>query len=292
LRYQYKYSSTPCNEETYCTAFLFNDRSNSLLTAGHCCDFLDWTCTFKPIVEFNVPASDGDGSINPAALNDQYPLDQLSIQCQNYNCSSYALGNDWCYFGVWRNAGTTLCPLQAQGSSYTLAPTVPPPDQSTLRVTGYGRDIDPGEGAHNFAQQTATGPFQNHAGTIVLHGVDTDGGSSGSAVEHVSTSLVYAIHTAGACTDSGGANGGTAINNLVLTWALASPKGVCKDCDGDGIPNGCESTGACCMSHSPNDCRYITDCECAAEGIWWYGETGKCSQINCFLAPSSPQQTP
>jgi V8-like Glu-specific endopeptidase len=275
VRFQYRYSSTPCSEETYCTAFLFNGRSNSLLTAGHCCDFLDWICAFKPIVEFNVPPSNPDGSINPAALNDQYPVDRLSIQCQNYDCSSYSLGNDWCYLGVWRNPGTALCPLQAQGSSYTLAPTVPPPDLSTLRVTGYGADPDPGEGGHNYAQQTATGPFQNHAGSLVLHGVDTRGGNSGSAVEHVSTSLVYAIHTHGVC--SFGGNKGTAIDRGALLAALAMPQGVCKDCDGDGIPNGYESTGACCMSHSPNDCRYITYCECAAEGIGWYGETGNVS---------------
>ena len=270
------------------TAFLFDGRSNSLLTAGHNCDFMDWTASFKPIVEFNVWWSNSDGSIIPADLDDQYPVDRLSIQCQNGDCSTADTGDDWCYFGVWRNAGTTLCPLQAQGSSYTLAPTVPAANGSPLRVTGFGNDIE--NPISHRAQQTATGPFRSHSGTTVAHEVDTEPGSSGSAVEHVSSSLVYAIHTHGRCAFGG--NKGTAVDHPGLQAALAAPKGVCKDCDGDGIPNGCESTGACCMSYSPNDCRYITDCECAAEGIWWYGETGNCSQINCFLAPSGPQQAP
>ena len=66
-------------------------------------------------------------------------------------------------------------------------------------------------------------------------------------------------------------------------------------CDGDdnGVPDECQQpvpVGACCMSYSPDDCTYTTYCECAVEGIWWYGETGNCSRINCFLAPSGPQQ--
>jgi hypothetical protein len=254
---------------------------------------MDFTCLFKPIVEFNVPPSNPDGSINPADPDDQYVVDPLSIQ----------YGDDWCYFGVWRNGNTSLCPFEAQDyNSYDLVTSVPPANGSTLRVTGFGRDYIPlgrtgGGNTGNFAQQTATGPYQDRTSTQVLHGVDTEAGSSGSPIEHVSSSLVYAIHTFGDCDnttslDAGGNNGGTRIDNPGLQAALASPKGVCGDCDENGIPNGCENTGACCMSHSPSDCRYITECECAAEGIWWYGERGNCSQINCFLAPSGPQQAP
>jgi len=52
------------------TAFLFNNQSNGLLTAGHICSLINFNCAFTPIVEFNVPLSDPDGTTNVAQPQD------------------------------------------------------------------------------------------------------------------------------------------------------------------------------------------------------------------------------
>ena len=59
-----------------CTAWLFNDRENCLLTAGHC-------AASASVVGFNVPVSNADGSYNQPAPEDQYPIDPASMQLRN-----------------------------------------------------------------------------------------------------------------------------------------------------------------------------------------------------------------
>jgi len=90
-----------------CSAFLFNQRPNCFLTAGHC----PVVGPFE-VVEFNVPLSDPDGTINHPPPQDQYPVDLNSIQF-----SYLGLGHDWCQFGAFNNTTTLLSPLRAQGAS-------------------------------------------------------------------------------------------------------------------------------------------------------------------------------
>lgn len=70
-----------CRFITGCSAFLLTDNQNCFLTAGHCCVHVDFgaTCAFRPVVEFNVPLSQSNGTITPARPEDQYPLDRYSI---------------------------------------------------------------------------------------------------------------------------------------------------------------------------------------------------------------------
>ncbi len=121
-----------------CTAFLFNGHPRCLLTAGHCPFFGGMDC-----VEFNVPLSDCDGSVNHPGPEDQYPIDQASIQYQITTDPFLGTGDDWSSFGVFDNTNTGLSPLEAQGASYQLVQIVPNADGSTLRITGYGTDESP-----------------------------------------------------------------------------------------------------------------------------------------------------
>ena len=189
-----------CTVETWCTAFLFNDRSNCALSAGHCCIEVDFGCGFPPVIEFNIPSSDPDGAINYAHPDDQYSVRQISSD----QFQASGAGNDWCWFTVFDNTNTGLSPLEAQGASYQLAQIVPNADGSTLRITGYGCDESCSGllNEDNGTEQTDSAPYQSKVGTTVKYRIDTLGGNSGSAVEHVSDGLVYAIHTHGGCSDS------------------------------------------------------------------------------------------
>lgn len=112
-----------------CTGFLFNERSNCLLTAGHCAGGMvaEEEAT---VVQFNVPLSSCNGTINHPAAQYQYPFDPSSIQ---YHWDGLP-AEDWCQFGVFDNTTTALSPLKAQGASYKLATIVPSADESTLRI--------------------------------------------------------------------------------------------------------------------------------------------------------------
>ncbi len=120
-RFRFHAAGWGCTRETWCTAFLFDAKPNCLLTAGHCCSGADFNCgfmscdvqgEFPAIVEFNVPPSEPDGTINCAAPEDQYPVDVGSVQFQ------YAgIGDDWCYLGVFNNTTTGVSPLEGQGAS-------------------------------------------------------------------------------------------------------------------------------------------------------------------------------
>jgi hypothetical protein len=82
----------------FCTAFLFQAGSGTnptcFLAAGHCYP------QSGDIVEFNVPYSNPDGTVNFAAPQDQYPVDSASVQLSN------GFGNDWAFFGCFPNSNT------------------------------------------------------------------------------------------------------------------------------------------------------------------------------------------
>ena len=221
-----------------CTGFLFNQRPNCLLTAGHC-----YGADNLQVVQFNVPESYPDGTIRNPPLEDQYPVDRRSVQFQYLHDPDHYPGNDWCVFGTINNDITGRSPLQAQGASYRLATSVPTADGSTLRMTGYGIDSSPLR--YNRTQQTDAGPYEekevSQFKTIVKYFIDTDGGNSGSAVEHIASGLVYAIHTHG-CLANGEIARGTPIDHPGLQSALACPVvfNVCTDCNGNGILDQCD----------------------------------------------------
>jgi len=281
-------SNDPRSARTYgsaiCSAFLFNDRPNCLLTAGHCCALFYYGVG----VEFNVPWSTPSGAIRHPGPEDQYPVDRASVRYRNGG-----IGNDWCVFSVFDNTTTGLSPLEAQGASYQLAENVPPPNGSTVGVTGYGADLTPPE--FNHTQQTHAGPYNAGGGTTVRFVVDVMPGNSGSAVEHLSSELVYGIVTHSGCFLFSGI--ATRIDRPDLQGAIPCAlcgdnndcnsngnsdecdiaSGTSLDCNNNGVPDECESSlGACCVDDT---CTVVRQTCCDSQGGAFAGPGTTCEPV-------------
>lgn len=211
-----------------CTAWLFDDRPNCMITAGHCASGM--TTVF-----FNVPLSNANGSVNFPPPRDQYAVDPDSVQFENGG-----VGNDWCYFGCFNNSTTGMSPFEAQGDSYELAvPNSSIFDLSDLiRITGFGVVSAPVSPTFNQAQKTHAGPFVSFSGTTLSYQTDTTGGNSGSPIADASTGIVYGVHTHGGC-DSFGGNFGTGYNHADFLDAVANPQGICEGITGP-VNDNCE----------------------------------------------------
>ena len=200
-----------------CTAWLIDDCRGCSLTAGHCTGNIS-------VLQFNVPLSNGNGSLNNPPASDQYAIDPASL----ISNGGQGIGNDWGYFGTFPNTNTGLTAAQAAGSVFTVG--VPPTTTTgnDIRITGFGVDSTPQ--THNQVQQTHVGPLVNNTGTQLGYVTETTGGNSGSPVIHEQTGHAVGIHTHGGCTTSGtGNNWGTQSTHPDLQNALANPQGICAD---------------------------------------------------------------
>lgn len=203
-----------------CTGWMIDDDNHCFLSAGHC----GVSSSFQ-VIEFNVPLSEPNGSVNHPPPEDQYAIDPASMQVVNGG-----VGNDWAYFGGFANTQTGLTPFQAQGEAYTLGDPPATVGGETIRIVGYG-SVSGTQGtpeSWNFVQKEHTGPLDSVSPTTLRYVVDTTGGNSGSPVFNDDTGLAIGIHTHGGCFSSGaGANNGTSILVTGLQDALANPLGVC-----------------------------------------------------------------
>ncbi len=197
-----------------CTGWLIPN--GNFLTAGHCCA----TLTSINIIEFNVPASNSNGTTVAADPDDQYPVIDASVTNQNAG-----VGDDWCVFSVGVNSNTGKTPVEKNGVigvlDYSFFRVTHDNIPVTARVTGYGTDnVPPGSGGGNNSssqtEQTHSGPFVGETTTsandISLgYTIDTEGGNSGSPVFIDGTRNAIGIHTNGGCNTSGtpGNNSGT-----------------------------------------------------------------------------------
>ena len=199
-----------------CTLWLFNDRNNCLLTAGHCAGGTD-------VASFNVPLSNSNGQPVFPPPEDQYAVDFDSMQATNGGT-----GNDWAYFGCFPNSNTGLTAFQAQGDSFELvdAPQTAGADDM-IRITGHGSTSAPVSPTWNGAQKTHVGPFTSTSTTELRYRTDTTGGNSGSPVIFEPTGQAIGIHTHGGCGNGGGTNLGTSSLNAGFANALANPLGIC-----------------------------------------------------------------
>lgn len=202
-----------------CTGW--NVTNGAHLTAGHC-DRFD-----AQILEFNVPASQSDGTIVHPPPQDQYP-----IVASSFVSAATGIGNDWAVFATNPNSNTGLRAVLAQGKAFRMSRDS---TSTNLRVTGYGVDGPPPDfGRFSFSprnsdsqtQQTHVGP---NAGETVSgandafwrYAVDTQPGNSGSPlVANDAQALTLGIHTHGGCGTGGGNNHGTSFEHDGLETAI------------------------------------------------------------------------
>ncbi len=193
-----------------CTAWIIPN--GKIVSAGHCLD----NASQVNVLEFNVPFSLPDGTIQHPGPEDQYPADVSTIVF-----SQGTIGNDWGVFEVFPNPITGLMPREAQNAFFTLVQDLGP---DSIRITGYGVDGPPpgfGNGPRdstNQTQQTQSGPNAGSSGTTMRYVTDTQGGNSGSPVIDEASGFALGVHTHGYCTSSGGNNRGTSLFNTAF-WA-------------------------------------------------------------------------
>ena len=201
-----------------CTAWLFTDHGNRMLTAAHCGP------AGGDVIQFNVPLSSSGGATRNPGPEDQYPVDNSSVQD---SIGGIFIGNDWAYFGVFDNSNTGMSPGQSYGVNHDLAESPISVDGRPIRITGYGSTSSPVPASWYLVQKTHVGPLSSIFGNTVRYVTDTTGGNSGSAILDENNQQVIGIHTNAGCGSSGGSNQGTSIFNNDLQNALANPQGIC-----------------------------------------------------------------
>jgi len=146
-----------------CTAWIIPN--GKFVSAGHCL-----SGSSANIVEFNVPLSLPNGTIQHPGPEDQY-----SVDVSTKIFTDGGIGNDWGVFEVFPNSVTGLMPKEAQNAYWPLVQDLGP---DSIRITGYGVD----DGTANQTQQTHIGPNAGSSGTTMRYVTDTQGGNSGSPV--------------------------------------------------------------------------------------------------------------
>ena len=198
-----------------CTAWLFDNRANCMITAGHCAPSVD-------VVMFNVPLSDSSGNPQFPGPEDQYAADFISFQSV-----ASGIGNDWCYFGCFPNSTTGLSAFQAQGDSFSLAEPAAVGPTDMIRITGFGTTSFPVDPTLNVAQKTHVGEYVSATVNELGYRADTTGGNSGSPIIFEETGEAIGVHTHGGCGDGGGQNNGTASTQDGFANARLNPLGIC-----------------------------------------------------------------
>jgi V8-like Glu-specific endopeptidase len=197
-----------------CTGWLTT--FGAILTAGHCYN----SPPFR--LQFNVPLSNADGTIN----NPADPKDTYTIEFTKFATGT---GTDWGVAKAAPNSGMT--PGQRQRAFVRLSNLPIPVNIRQMRVTGYGVAGPPPnygnsgpKNKFNKTEQTATGPYLGNGkvANTVCYNVDTNPANSGSPVYLNGTNVSIAIHTEG---DPNGTNCPTPANfgtNIALPDLVAA----------------------------------------------------------------------
>ncbi|MCC7293026.1 MAG: hypothetical protein IT449_13275 [Phycisphaerales bacterium] len=199
--------------------------NGALLTAGHC------AVSSKPYVEFDIPASDCDGTVNFGSPDHQYAVDLSSFDCSTGdNCENAGQGADWNVRAVFPNPNTHLMPAYGEGAFARLARDLDVLDPTTVRLTGCGVDDVPtgctgNNNSDNQTRQTSTGDFdlEDSSGSSIWIEYDIYGrnGLSGAPVFDVANNVGIGIHTnsteGGSCPSSA-----TSFNHNSLQLAINS----------------------------------------------------------------------
>ena len=210
-----------------CTGWLVDN--GKFITAGHCLNSRN-----SQVLEFNVPDSNADGSLNHPGPEDQYPIDQGS-----FTFVDGGVGNDWGVFTATANTTTGLTPHAAQGSAFAIKQDLGP---NNIRITGFGVD----SGSDNQSHQTHVGPNEGSSGTTMRYSADTTGGNSGSPVIDEATNMAVGVHSHGGCSSSGGNNSGTSFFNSSFWQTVTGQAPSCAQ-----VGDACTTNSDCCN----NKCR-------------------------------------
>ncbi|GJQ57759.1 MAG: hypothetical protein SCALA701_05600 [Candidatus Scalindua sp.] len=209
-----------------CTGWIISN--GAFLTAGHCRGT-------GHVIQFNVPASQPNGTILHPPPEDQYPITYLDFQ-------SNGVGGDWAIFQTGSNNNGQYA-IDRQGAFYRVTDDIFP---ESVSVTGYGIDsLPPGTGGHrnsdNQTQQTDSGHYIGEdigleTKVIIEYIVDTFGGNSGAPVIITQESLTLGIHTHSGCNPPYFGNQGTGFQNSDLKNAIQTFSGVNVEYVDNGYP--------------------------------------------------------
>jgi hypothetical protein len=167
---------------TGCTASVWNPTS-CLVSAGHCVEQ-------TMVVQFNVPGSNPDCTLNHPPVADQFPI--LDVEFVDAG-----IGHDWSVLLPGPN-GLGELPYDRYGQLRPIADSLPGANEP-VTVWGYGVD---GTCALSQTQQTSggatTGVFTDH----YEFDVDVSGGNSGSALVHDGRIIAVVTHCDPDCPNS------------------------------------------------------------------------------------------
>ncbi|MDP7574786.1 MAG: hypothetical protein QF723_06725, partial [Phycisphaerales bacterium] len=284
-----------------CSATMYNTDS-CFVTAGHCLSSAD-------VLQFNVPNSSSNCSVNHPPVADQFPVIAQSG-------TDGGVGND--YGGM--KAGTNSSgetPYDRYGTMASIASSIP--SSGNLTVNGYGVDS---QCVRSQTQQFCDGPMLSLTGDTVIYNLDVTYGNSGSSILYNGEIIGVVTHCSYSCE-----NYGTRIDTSGFISARESacnggggggecPSGEIEDCNGNccpdywvgdgycddgtyswnGIPiylncdefdcdggdcdpadcgGGGDPTGACCVGTS---CSVTTEADCGGD---YLGDGTDCSGDPC-----------
>ncbi|MCH7634672.1 MAG: trypsin-like serine protease, partial [Proteobacteria bacterium] len=196
-----------------CTASVWNQDS-CLVSVGHCVNA-------DAVIEFRVPLSNPNCSLNHPPVADQFPIiESISV--------NGGVGNDWAVMRTGTNSlGQT--PYERYGQLRAIA-TSPAPQYGTAAAWGYGVDT---ECAFHQVQQFSSGTLQSVRTGHYTYDIDTTDGNSGSPIMYGGEIIAVATHCN--CPD----NFGTRVDLPAFAAARAAICGQpCPtDINGDGVVN-------------------------------------------------------
>jgi hypothetical protein len=145
-----------------CTASIYNTDSCAV-SAGHC-------TSGGMVLQFNVPSSNPNCSLNAPPIADQFPVTAFQF-------TNGGPGNDWLAMTVGTN-NLDEKPFDRYGEFRPIAST-PPQVGQPATVWGYGVDD---QCTVSQTQQTSDGFIEQVLSTIVRYSIDVTFGNSGSGV--------------------------------------------------------------------------------------------------------------
>ena len=206
-----------------CSATLYNEDS-CMVTAGHCLG------ESNSVVQFNVPDSNSDGSINNPSPADQFPV--LAESGLNVG-----VGGDYGALRIGTNANGQI-PYDVYNTFIPLASSTP--TSGTMSMNGYG--VDSGQPNRSQTQQGHSGPIISVDASAIAYDIDLTFGNSGSSLIVNGEIVGVVTHCTESCQNYGSR---IDIDGFIQSREFAClgieppggcPVGLIADCNGNCAP--------------------------------------------------------